>query len=202
MVGITLRTPRDEPSLPAGSMAIEYEGAIVFPLAENLLEIWKVVERQDAVTTIILNLNSKGGLISHGEKVISLLSAIRQSPKTLITLVENGHTCASMCIPIYVQGERRIAFPASSWMLHGARKWHSNVPNVKETRRVFDHLRERDITPAFLDRFFANGYHKQPGELWLSGRELFSQSNIILKLLPNWQSMQPQSVPFWQPLKI
>ena len=67
----------------------------------------------------LLELDSPGGSVAEGERVISELQRIRATHK-LDTLVKAGGRCASMCSFIFAQGQRRYAAPASLWLFHEA----------------------------------------------------------------------------------
>jgi ATP-dependent protease ClpP protease subunit len=96
--------------------------------------------RHDA-ETVILFLNSAGGLIGAGEQIIKVLREIRLT-HTLKTIVMPSWHCASMCVPIYLQGEYRLAGGASLWGFHDA-AWMLNqdgskaVLSEKETLRLY-----------------------------------------------------------------
>src|SRR5262249_10881393 len=52
----------------------------------------------------------------------------------------HGKLCASMCIPIFLQGEDRLAAPASIWLFHEAAQRQANGilrTDTAETWRLF-----------------------------------------------------------------
>ena len=57
---------------------------------------------------LVLILNSPGGSIEHGRKVVA---EIRARDRAIDTLVQKAGVCASMCVPIFLAGSKRIADP-------------------------------------------------------------------------------------------
>jgi hypothetical protein len=57
---------------------------------------------------VVLFLDSAGGKVDDGDRVIEVLNEIKLRHQ-LITVVPHGKLCASMCIPIFLQGEDRLA---------------------------------------------------------------------------------------------
>jgi len=48
-----------------------------------------------------------------------VISVLRERQQVrLITLVNEHDLCASMCVPIFLQGDIRYADPATSWIFH------------------------------------------------------------------------------------
>lgn len=187
---VRLLTRDEEPGIPPGMIAIEIEGMIDRAVASRLDAIWRETKDDQSISRIVVNLDSAGGWVDQTEPVLATLAEMRDGPRELVTLVENGNTCGSLCVILFVQGEQRIAYPASAWMFHGCRIANSVIPDPARTETMFGYLRERGIDSAFIDDFFAQGLHQTPGELWLSGTELAERSDIILKLMPNWMPLQ------------
>jgi hypothetical protein len=193
MVGFKVITADGAVSAP-DLVVIEYDGPIVFPMAENLRAIWSEIEKNGRFQRVALRLNSPGGTDLHGFEVIDLLREMREKVR-LMTVVNEHDLCASMCVPIYLQGDVRYAGPATSWMFHGAAKGLSNIPVLAPTLRYFDVFKERGIDASFTTFLFDNNYVTSPGAYWISGYELAVKSNIITKLLPNWQPQEPDPGP-------
>jgi ATP-dependent protease ClpP protease subunit len=57
---------------------------------------------------VVLLLASAGGQVEEGDRVIKALNEIKLRHQ-LITVVAHGKLCASMCIPIFLQGEDCLA---------------------------------------------------------------------------------------------
>src|SRR2546429_435129 len=74
---------------------------------------------------VVLFLDSAGGQVEEGDRVIAILNEIKLRHQ-LITVVPHGKLCASMCIPIFLQGEDRLAARASIWLFHEAAQRQAN----------------------------------------------------------------------------
>src|SRR5260370_35113316 len=59
------------------------------------------------------------GQVEEGDRVIQILNEAKQT-RRLVTQVLDGNLCASMCIPIFLQGDDRLAARASNWIFHEA----------------------------------------------------------------------------------
>jgi membrane-bound ClpP family serine protease len=72
---------------------------------------------------VVLFLNSAGGQVEEGDSVIQILNEAKQTHR-LITQVLEGNLCASMCIPIVLQGD--------DLLLHGQATGSSMKPPDRE----------------------------------------------------------------------
>jgi ATP-dependent protease ClpP protease subunit len=194
MVGFTVLTAEDGAMDAKDMVVIKYDGPITFPMAENLREIWGEIAKTRRFQIVALRLNSPGGTQSEGEEVISILREIRERAK-LVTLVGEHDLCASMCIPLFIQGETRFASPASAWMFHGAAHYMSNVPSLSMTMRYVDYFKDRGVGTTFVNSLVEKQYLLSPGEYWLSGNELAEQSDIVTRIAPSWNPAQPNPGP-------
>jgi hypothetical protein len=195
LVGFDVLTAEDGATKSPELVVVKYEGPIAFPMAENLQTIWHGIRSSNRFKTMLLRLNSEGGTDVEGRKVIQLLRAIR-GQMALTTLVGDHDLCASMCVPVYVQGDIRIASPASSWMFHGASRFMSNIPSLTATEAYFGMLSDRKIDANFIEFLFDNSYVTTPGAYWMSGSDLAARSIVITKLLPNWRPADPHPGPW------
>lgn len=194
MEGFRVLTAEDGAMQATDLVVIEYSGPIVLAMAENLRLIWDEIKVNRRFARVALRLDSPGGTDTAGKAVIDVLAEIREH-LALSTIVEQTDVCASMCVAVYIQGERRYASPASAWMFHGACRAMSNVPSLALTMKYFDHFHERRIERQFIDYLFENQYVTTPGAFWVSGKELAERSNIVTDLLPNWRPAEPNPGP-------
>ena len=93
---------------------LRWTGRIDAPMASRIAEAF---EKHRNVRGVALSLSSPGGDLDHGAEVIRVLRKIGAT-HTLETIVEAGSKCASMCVPIYLQGQRRTAAADASFMFH------------------------------------------------------------------------------------
>ena len=161
--------------------AIAMTGAILPPMAADLAALLRAVPRDRRV---ILDLDSAGGEMDEGKKVIALIQKERER-RHVDTLVWYGHLCASMCIPIYLQGEKRHAAALSVWMFHPAHKEHSPFPSVAATAAVLGDMVAYGMSREWLEELEKQGVFSTPGEFWISGADLYAQrAGVITDLLP------------------
>lgn len=69
------------------------------------------------VETIILNLNSRGGSLYYGTKIIDLIEK-HKNKFIFIGIVDNKSLCASMCTVIFASLDHRVAHKHSAWIFH------------------------------------------------------------------------------------
>lgn len=162
MAGFAVLTPESGAKVAPNTVVVTYSGLIVSPMATNLRAIWSEVGKRQNLEKLILRLDSPGGVDTTGMEVVDLLEEIRVGV-TLVTWVAASDLCASMCVGVFIQGDKRVASPASSWMFHGASKSPSGVPSLSMTMRYFDLFRNRGITPGFIDFLFEQNYVTSPG---------------------------------------
>ena len=119
-----------------GSLNIEWSGPIVPGMADYVRGAF---DRYGARSRrVVLFLDSAGGKVEEGDRVICLLDEIKQTHR-LITVVPDGKLCASMCVPIFLKGDDRLAGRASLWIFHEASKRGANrKERTEETLRLFD----------------------------------------------------------------
>src|SRR5258708_8221288 len=95
---------------------------------------------------LVLFLDSAGGQVEEGDRVIAVLNEIKLRHQ-LTTVVPHGKLCASMCIPIFLQGEDRLAARASLWIFHEAAQRQANGEPRTDTA-VTSRLVPKYLPPA------------------------------------------------------
>jgi hypothetical protein len=130
------------------TLYIEWSGPIVGGMADYLRS---ALGKYGTLShRVVLGLNSAGGQVEEGDRVIQILNEIKQAHR-LVTEVLDGNLCASMCIPIFLQGDDRLAARASLWIFHEAAKPGANgkertdmpVPQVLRPGRGLDGLAQK-----------------------------------------------------------
>jgi hypothetical protein len=122
---------------PNGRLEIDWSGLIVAGVADELRA--SVAKYGTAVKRVVLFLDSAGGRVDEGDRVIAVLNEIKQSHR-LATVVPHGKLCASMCIPIFLQGDDRFSARASLWIFHEVSQPQANGgqrTDMTETWRLF-----------------------------------------------------------------
>jgi len=136
----------------------------------------------------ILQLNSQGGSLREGSDVIELLQRIKQTHK-LDTYVASNEICMSMCVPLFLQGNNRIAGSSARFMFHEPKRFHEDGSEAKGfsferealTRRFFDrYFVNSPMTEAWRERLERNWAGK---DVFKSGKQLVEErSNIVTRL--------------------
>jgi len=94
---------------------LSWTGPIAAPMAQQIREVYE--DRKQRATRFVLTLSSEGGSVAEGERAIEVLRRIATT-HALETVVSQGEKCASMCVFIYLQGQKRYGALTSSWLFH------------------------------------------------------------------------------------
>ncbi len=142
-----------------GTLYIDWSGPIVAGMTLNRL---------------VLFLDSAGGQVEEGDRVIAVLNEIKLRHQ-LITVVPHGKLCASMCIPIFLQGEDRLAARASIWLFHEAAQRQPNGvlhTDPAGTWRLF----RKYYAPAGVSMHWLKSIAPmiKEADLWQTGGDLIS----------------------------
>lgn len=136
----------------------------------------------------LLQLNSPGGSLREGGDVVELLQRIKLTHK-LDTYVASRDICMSMCVPIFLQGNNRIAAPDARFMFHEPKRFYDDGSEAKG----FSFEREA-LSRRFFSRYFVNSpidvdWRVQLEKNWIgkdiykSGKQLVDErSNIVTDL--------------------
>jgi len=141
---------------------------------------------KDKTTAVVLRIDSPGGSVAEGERVIAVLQDIKRTHK-LITSVAAGKRCGSMCVFIYVQGQKRLAAPASLWLFHEVSHMdhaHRSVVSLDRDRwlaLVDKYWVPAGVSQAWIDKVKA---HAVETDVWESGSDLLREgANLIQRPL-------------------
>lgn len=146
---------------------------------------------------LVLILNSPGGSIEHGRKVVA---AIRARNRAIDTQVQKEGVCASMCVPIFLAGTRRTADPDAYFMFHRASLNNSAKDNIKRKElgeaekalvsdivetietQVTDDLFRNDIGIRGVNGVWLAGMRKKitGRDVWMSGQQLVDEGSGIV----------------------
>lgn len=170
-----------------GAVVLSWHHDIEVPMERRFREAF--AEWGNKAGTFIIDLSSPGGALLEGRNVIEAINEMKTT-HTIITRVGSKAICLSMCVPIYLQGQKRIAARDSTWMFHEPSAYdyfsgeESELPEFER-----EHNAER-----FFDRYFANSemdpkwaarlkQEWKGAEVWRTGAQLVSEgSNIVLEL--------------------
>jgi ATP-dependent protease ClpP protease subunit len=162
-----------------GTLYVDLSGSIVAEMADDLRAALSKYET--TLNRVILFLDSAGGQVDEGDRIIEVLNEAKLRHR-LITVVPHGKMCASMCIPIFLQGEDRLAARASIWLFHEAAQRQANGilrTDTAETWRLF----RKYYAPAGVSMHWLKSIAPmiKEADLWQTGGDLISaKSGIIL----------------------
>jgi hypothetical protein len=165
-----------------GALILRWSGEVEAPMARLIAH----AAGESAAPRVVLELHSPGGAIAEGKLVIAALDAIAQT-RALETRVEAGDLCLSMCVPIFLRGEQRIAGTHARFMFHEPQSYDAltderiDTPEF-ERRRASERFVELYLENSPIDgRWLARTRPLwREGEVWKTGEELIAeQSNIV-----------------------
>lgn len=172
----------------AGTIVLTWQGAIERPMAKLMRDAFEA--RKGDASRIVIALDSPGGSLAEGRQVIEVIDLMKRTHR-VDARVGASRRCLSMCVPIFLQGESRLAAASSRWMFHQPRFVDAFTgEDVKKpqfekrhaARSFFErYLRSSEVDRAWLDRIEEAARN---GEVWRTGRQLFEErSNIVNELL-------------------
>lgn len=188
-------TVQEEPD----RVVFRWRGNVEAPMLEQLQEAYG--KRASDRRPIVLSLDSKGGFIEHGSKVISFILRM-QATHNVDTVVEAKRLCASMCVPIYLAGGHRTAAPTARFMFHevsfGAqvdnklRKLKAEHPdlNIQKAKKFLvnagtDSLFERYLMTAGANQHWVTAMRREVRgkDVWRTGNDLVVQRSGVVHAL-------------------
>lgn len=165
----------------------ETENAVIFrwahdveaPMAERFAAAFE--ERRRRAGPIVIELNSPGGSLAEGRLVIDEIERAKRNFR-ISTRVNAEEFCLSMCVPIYLRGETRIAASSAIFMFHEPTS-RDLFTDAEIDKPGF----ERRMTSAkFFERYFVNSEMKAEWretlrENW-KGRDLWYTASELVAL--------------------
>ena len=112
------------PTSGSNTVVMGWQGEIAAPMAAQISEAFEA--RKAGATRFLLLLDSGGGSVAEGERVIEVLRRIKRTHE-LMTAVAHGQKCGSMCVFIFVQGQERIGALTSAWLFHEVSRLDPNT---------------------------------------------------------------------------
>ena len=169
-----------------GIVILAWTGRVDVPMHTLMARAFN--ERRDKSSRFVLQLNSPGGSLREGRAVIELLQDIRQTHR-LDTYVARNHICMSMCVPMFLQGENRIAAPNARFMFHEPKRYHDDGSEAKGFSFEREALSRRFFERYFVDSPMDAGWRNRLEQNWVgkdvfkSARQLVDErSNIVTNL--------------------
>ena len=164
-------------SLRGKTLIVAWSGRVELPmhtLLARAFDKWRSRSER-----ILLQLNSPGGSLREGGDVIELLQRIKHTHK-LDTYVASKAICMSMCVPIFLQGDNRIAAPDARFMFHEPKRYFDDGSEAKG----FSFEREA-LTRRFFNKYFVNSpmdaqWRSQLEKDWI-GKDIFMSGAQLLE---------------------
>ena len=122
-----------KPTTLDGAIHMVWTGPVGAPMAKQISDAFE--ENKGKAKRVVFEIASGGGSVAEGERVIQVLRNIRKT-HTLDTVVETARMCGSMCVFIYLQGERRFAGLSSLWLFHEVSVSDEKTGEIKELNRA------------------------------------------------------------------
>ena len=166
-------------------LVVTWTGRIDGAMARGLSHAFEVHGRE--VTAVELSLSSCGGRIDEMTSALAELDRIKRTHR-LVTVVDQGATCASACIPIFLAGETRRAAMSSLWFFH--RSWRESVDGGIDEVRI--QVSERSFVTGYLEQYYVPaGVSREwlahlietivsSGGYWQTGRDLWEARNGMI----------------------
>ena len=182
--GVGKLDERVEPA--SGTVYLRWRGKIEAPMESRIADAFE--RHRSESRTFVLSLSSSGGSLDQGASVMRLLRKIGETHK-IETVVEAGSRCASMCVPVYLQGQRRTAAADARFMFHEVSfrvvlaKEDIAVPataTARATDKFFnDYFRPAGVTEAWIRQVRAD--MDGGNDIWKTARELVDDNAGIVQ---------------------
>jgi hypothetical protein len=164
------------------SVVLVWTGRVEAGMADAIARAFD--QHKAATRRVLLTIDSGGGSVPEGRRVIDVLKRIRDTHQ-LDTYVKPGSRCGSMCVPIYLQGQTRYASTSSLWLFHEVSIRDLKTKQItKLDRPAFQQLIDDYFIPAGVSKdWVADMMPKTEGaDYWRTGEALIREkSNIIHK---------------------
>jgi ATP-dependent protease ClpP protease subunit len=173
----------------AGAVVFVWDKTVEAPMAYRFRKAFEAARGK--TDRIVILLDSPGGALTEGRSVIEEIERMKRTHR-VETRVGEGATCASMCAPIFLAGQERVASPGARFMFH-------------EPSTVDYFTDEKADKPAFeqrmdAERFFERYFERSPmdaawreklredwkgRDVWKTGAELVAEgSNVVTREEP------------------
>ena len=167
-----------------------WRGKIEAPMESRVAEAFE--RHKGAARKYILSLSSPGGSLDHGARVVRLLRKIGET-HGIETVVEARRHCASMCVPVYLQGQRRTAAENAKFMFHEVsfrESFSSDELDVPEAAKgtATDQLFAKYFAPAGVPTDWIRKVRSDMtggNDIWKTGRELIDENAGIVQDVTN-----------------
>lgn len=166
------------------AVILSWSHAVGAPMARRFEEAYAGYKGK--VSTFIIDLDSPGGTTAEGRRVVALLDRMGRT-HTVETRIGPEAICLSMCVPIFLKGEKRIAAASARFMFHEPGSFDSFTGE----RSKEPEFERRFVADRFFDRYFENS-PMDPAwrgqlerdwvgrDVWKSGEDLWREESGVL----------------------
>ena len=170
------------------AVVLAWRDEVKYPMSLRLQETYEA--KAGDTKRFIIELNTPGGSVSEGRQVIDVINAMKRT-HTVETRVLANRICASMCVPLYLQGHERTAAPSARFMFHeptsvdavtGEEVKTPEFEKRYETKRFVDrYFRESEMNPEWISKLEKEWEGK---DVWKTAKQLVAEdAGIVLRLL-------------------
>lgn len=164
-----------------------WRSEVEVPMARRFAEAFD--EWSDKADRIIIDLHSPGGATREGEDVIRIIEGMKET-HIVDTRVRSRRACYSMCVPIFLLGDKRSAAKNARFMFHEPTAYdHFSGEEVKEPE-----FEKRYASEKFFNRYFVNSpmdpvwrdglkAEWRGQDIWKSGKALMDERSNIVTVL-------------------
>lgn len=166
-------------------LLLRWVGKVNKKMASAIDEAFEANSRR--VKSVELSLQSCGGGVNYMAATIAVLHHIKETHR-LTTVVDQGATCASACIPIFLASDHRRAAMTSVWFFH--RSWRKELSGgVDEVltgapgKRSVEAFHDRYYAPAGVSRAWLDKLRniiENTSGYWQTGRDLWESRNGMI----------------------
>jgi ATP-dependent protease ClpP protease subunit len=156
-----------------------WHGPVAAPMADHIRQAFEDRKRQ--ATRFVLQLSSNGGSVAEGERAIEVLRRIKTTHE-LETVVSQGEKCASMCVFIYLQGQKRHGALTSSWLFHEVSRRDPLTNQTTLDRGAWLRLVDKYFRPAGVSEEWIASLKQRTVEsdYWQTGADLVQANSGII----------------------
>ena len=165
-------------------VVLSWRGEIGVPMRRHMSEA--IDEWRDGTDAFLIDLDSPGGALYEGTRVITLIDELKTTHR-VITRVGRRANCLSMCVPIFLQGDERLAAGNSTWMFHEPVSVNFYTDEIQDLPT----FERRALAEWFFERYFDNSPMNADWreklrvewvgkEIWKSGSQLVNEKSGII----------------------
>jgi ATP-dependent protease ClpP protease subunit len=133
---------------------------------------------------VTIVLDSPGGYTRSGYAMIEAMMNKRAEGAEITTLVRRGAACESMCVGVFMAGDRRQAERGADFMVHAPRSDTTGMMSARATREMVTRLVSLGASDSWIRRISAKGAFSGTVDHHESAEQLFGGgANVVTELI-------------------